>query len=119
MRRALHIVPESAVVLASTASSTARVRSNVTAAIVLAAAIFGPACASHRPRVENSAIESAAPAPTVHAQCLVCKHEGDLACVDVKVRADTPRTEYGGRTYYFCSEQCRKQFEAAPMRYIE
>jgi YHS domain-containing protein len=36
----------------------------------------------------------------------------------VKVRADTPRTTYDGKTYYFCSAQCRKEFEAGPDRYL-
>lgn len=54
-----------------------------------------------------------------HAQCLVCKSEGDLACVDVRVHDDTPRTTYQGETYYFCSEQCRKDFEKDPERYLK
>jgi len=53
-----------------------------------------------------------------HAQCLVCKSEGDLACVDVRVKSDTPRTTYKGATYYFCSDQCRKDFEKDPERYL-
>lgn len=53
-----------------------------------------------------------------HAQCLVCKSEGDLACVDVRVRDDTPRTTYEGETYYFCSDQCCKDFEKDPERYL-
>ena len=54
----------------------------------------------------------------VHAQCLVCKSEGDLACVDVIVDERTPRTSYGGATYYFCSEQCRRDFESRPEQYL-
>jgi len=54
----------------------------------------------------------------VHAQCLVCKSEGDLACVDVVVDERTPRTSYGGATYYFCSEQCRRDFEREPEPYL-
>src|ERR1044071_5299264 len=41
------------------------------------------------------------------AECLVCKHNADLACVDVEVKADTPRYVYEGKTYYFCSDGCR------------
>lgn len=29
------------------------------------------------------------------------------------------KVEYQGRTYYFCSEACRKQFEAEPERYAK
>jgi len=28
------------------------------------------------------------------------------------------RAQYGGRTYYFCSERCRNKFSAAPERYL-
>ena len=27
------------------------------------------------------------------------------------------RSEYGGRTYHFCSEQCRNRFDADPAQY--
>lgn len=53
-----------------------------------------------------------------HAECLVCKSEGDLACVDVTIEADTPRTDYNGVTYYFCSTQCRSDFEKHPAQYL-
>ena len=62
---------------------------------------------------------SAPAAPGLTAECPVCKHEGDLACVCVHVEADTPRCECGGATYYFCSEECRKDFSAHPERYLE
>lgn len=52
------------------------------------------------------------------AQCLVCRKNGDLACVCVKVLPDTPRTEYRGGTFYFCSEDCRRDFERDPQRYL-
>lgn len=29
------------------------------------------------------------------------------------------RTVFSGRSYYFCSEECRGQFEANPTRYID
>jgi len=58
----------------------------------------------------------AAGGPT--AECPVCKHEGDLACVCVHVGADTPHCECAGQTYYFCSDECRKDFEAHPERYL-
>jgi YHS domain-containing protein len=52
------------------------------------------------------------------AECLVCKHNADLACVDVKVDKDTPRAEYQGKTYYFCSETCRQEFLKNPAKYV-
>lgn len=54
----------------------------------------------------------------MRAECLVCKSEGDLACVDVAVLPDTPSTQYRGTTYYFCSEQCRRDFETHPEKYL-
>jgi YHS domain-containing protein len=53
-----------------------------------------------------------------HAECLVCKYNADLACVDLKVDAETPNSTYDGKTYYFCSDTCRKKFEKDPAKYI-
>ena len=36
-----------------------------------------------------------------HAECLVCKHNADLACVDLAVSDQTPSTTYKGQRYYF------------------
>jgi len=52
------------------------------------------------------------------AECPVCRHEGDLACVGVHVEPDTPHCECAGQTYYFCSDQCRADFEGHPERYL-
>jgi hypothetical protein len=52
-----------------------------------------------------------------HAQCTVCKKNADLACVDVAVDDRTPRAVYQGKTYYFCSDDCRKDFEKNPAKY--
>ena len=53
-----------------------------------------------------------------HAECVVCKHNADLACIDVEVDAKTPKCEYGGKTYYFCSEHCCKKFKSAPAKFM-
>ena len=66
------------------------------------------------------ATESSQAAQTVRcpcSECPVCKAEGDLACLQVKIRPDTPRLEYQGRTYWFCSEACREDFAKHPERY--
>jgi hypothetical protein len=52
-----------------------------------------------------------------HAQCPVCKCEGDLACIDVKIDPDTPRLTVDGKTVYFCSEACCCAFEKDPQSY--
>jgi len=52
------------------------------------------------------------------AECPVCKHEGDLACLCVPIEGDTPRCERDGVTWYFCSQECRAAFERAPELYL-
>jgi len=51
------------------------------------------------------------------AECPVCKHEGDLACLCVHIESDTPSCECAGKTFYFCSEECRADFVEHPERY--
>jgi uncharacterized membrane protein YraQ (UPF0718 family)/YHS domain-containing protein len=41
----------------------------------------------------------------------------DAVCGMTVDRAKALRAQYGGRTYYFCSEGCRSQFEADPESY--
>ena len=53
-----------------------------------------------------------------HAECLVCKANADLACVDVAVDSTTPTYSYNGKSYYFCSQECRNQFAKNPARYL-
>jgi YHS domain-containing protein len=52
-----------------------------------------------------------------HAECAVCKANADLACLDVTVNDQTPRYEYNGKTYYFCSDSCRDEFAKNPAKY--
>jgi YHS domain-containing protein len=56
--------------------------------------------------------------PRQHAQCLVCKYNADLACLDVDVDSNTPSYVYDGKTYYFCSQECRDEFAKNPKRYV-
>ena len=51
------------------------------------------------------------------AECLVCKYNADLACLDVDVDSTTPTYDYNGRTYYFCSKECHDEFVKNPTRY--
>lgn len=75
---------------------------------VVSAALGGCAtCTFYSPRAPEG--------PT--AECPVCRENGDLACLRVTVREATPRTEHGGRVYYFCSEECRAEFERHPEKY--
>ena len=52
-----------------------------------------------------------------HAECLVCKKNADLACVDIVVDKDTPCCGYNGKTYYFCSDECRAKFQKKPAEF--
>jgi YHS domain-containing protein len=54
-----------------------------------------------------------------HAECLVCKHENDLACLDVEIDDKTPTVTKDGTTYYFCSDECRKDFQKDPQKYLK
>src|SRR4051794_26347095 len=49
--------------------------------------------------------------------CWVCVHENDLACVKIDVDSKTPSAEYSGKTYHFCSEECKKEFVANPAKF--
>lgn len=49
--------------------------------------------------------------------CWVCVNENDLACVKVDVDEKTPTALYNGKTYHFCSEQCKKEFLVNPAKY--
>jgi YHS domain-containing protein len=60
---------------------------------------------------------SAAASTQPHAECLVCKANADLACIDVPVDGGTPSYAYNGKTYYFCSNECRKTFAKNPAKY--
>jgi Cu+-exporting ATPase len=63
---------------------------------------------------DHSTIASTQP----HAECLVCKKNADLACIDVAVDPTTPSYPYNGKTYYFCSQECRDKFARDPARYL-
>lgn len=84
---------------------------------ILASVVMGvcflAGCASEEPA--QTATTSTAP----HAECMVCKKNADLACLDVTVKANTPRADYDGKTYYFCSKECHDKFVKNPQEYVE
>lgn len=44
----------------------------------------------------------------------------DPVCdMEFKIEKAVTQTEYKGRTYYFCTEACKRQFDADPDRYAE
>ena len=48
----------------------------------------------------------------------VCAYRRDLACIVVPITPVTPRADYRGRTYYFCSDSCRDAFLTEPVKYL-
>jgi YHS domain-containing protein len=62
---------------------------------------------------------SASQGTACKAECLVCKKNADLACVDVQVDSETPAYVYNGKTYFFCSDECRSEFAKHPQKYIQ
>ncbi len=52
------------------------------------------------------------------AFCPVCRYNHDLACLKVRVDNATPRVDYEGTTYYFCSARCRAEFLKKPAKYL-
>lgn len=64
----------------------------------------------------TSSSESAKKGPT--ETCHVCRYNNDLSCVCVNVKDSTPRTSYQGTNYFFCSDDCRKDFEKKPAKYL-
>ena len=96
------------------------------ASVVLAVAWLG-GCAAEGPSGSPTTTPSLATAGPVaagdghpaHAECLVCKHNADLACVDLDVDGKTPAYTYGGRNYYFCSDKCRNEFARNPAKFVK
>jgi YHS domain-containing protein len=40
-------------------------------------------------------------------------------CVDVDLDAKTPFTDYNGKRYYFCSDDCRSEFQKDPAKFAK
>ena len=58
----------------------------------------------------------AAPDARPVAEDVVCLCKGALGCVRVRVDGGTPRSEFRGKTYYFCAEGCKEEFDRDPER---
>ena len=43
----------------------------------------------------------------------------DPVCgMEVNPASAEAQSEWGGQSFYFCSEECRRKFDAAPERYL-
>lgn len=46
--------------------------------------------------------------------------EKDLVCgMDVDPETAAAKSEYNGKTYYFCAPGCKKEFDANPAKYVK
>jgi YHS domain-containing protein len=87
-----------------------RPRANLLTAAIsvsLLAGVLGSCAVEPSGKVDGAAV----------AECSVCREKADLACLRVKINNDTPRAEYNGKTYYFCSQECKADFEKQPQKY--
>ena len=102
------MLPKSGVVQSAPGSATKvmKLLLPLVAAVLLALA----GCATPK----NDVAQDSHPTATCH----VCRYNNDLACVCVNVKDSTPRTEYQGATYYFCSDECRTAFLKRPAKYL-
>ena len=85
-------------------------------AILLVAGIFVVGCTSNKtePGKVQENTDQSTPAQT-------SKLEKDVVCgMGVNPEGpDTQKAEYKGKVYYFCSEMCKKTFEANPEKYTQ
>jgi YHS domain-containing protein len=65
-----------------------------------------------------SSVGDTAPDTRPIAEDPVCLYNRDLPCVHVRVDEKTPRADYQGKTYYFCNDGCRVEFEKNPVKYV-
>jgi len=93
------------------AESMKQFRINGTVAVLLAALLAGLAGCVTSPHAAGLNGDPG-------AICHVCRYNNDLACVCVKVDEKTPRAEYQGKTYYFCSDDCRTAFLKNTAKYL-
>ncbi len=55
---------------------------------------------------------------TPRGTCYVCKYNNDLACVQFRLKPETPKAVYEGQTYLFCGTDCRDAFVKHPEKYL-
>lgn len=53
------------------------------------------------------------------AECMVCVSNHDEQCRLVHIKDDTPRCNWDGRAWHFCSEECREAFLKEPEKYAK
>lgn len=44
----------------------------------------------------------------------------DPVCkIEVNTMSAEARSEWGGQTFYFCSQECKRKFDANPEKYVD
>ncbi|MFN3533525.1 MAG: YHS domain-containing protein [Candidatus Brocadia sp.] len=49
----------------------------------------------------------------------VCAYFSDMGCINIVVDENTPKSTYEGITYYFCSNDCKVDFDKNPSKYLK
>ncbi len=49
----------------------------------------------------------------------VCAYLSDMGCINIAVSDNTPKSTYEGVTYYFCSKECKVDFDRNPLKYLK
>jgi YHS domain-containing protein len=42
-----------------------------------------------------------------------------MACIDIEVDPETPFADYGGKRFYFCSDECKAEFQKNPSKFAQ
>ena len=49
----------------------------------------------------------------------VCAYLSDMGCINIAVDENTPKSTYEGVAYYFCSTECKMDFDKNPSKYLK
>ncbi len=57
---------------------------------------------------------------SMHGSAITSTAEKDPVCgMDVDPKTAAGKSEYMGKTYYFCAPGCKKSFDANPAKYLQ
>jgi Cu(I)/Ag(I) efflux system membrane fusion protein len=49
----------------------------------------------------------------------VAVHKDPVCGMEVEPDKSTPKSEYRGKTYYFCSDHCKREFDKNPAKFLD
>jgi YHS domain-containing protein len=85
-------------------------------------AVAGPSMTSVKPPTPEPKPAASAPASDVKAPGeaqVGDKARCPVSGEDFTVEATSPKSEYEGKTYFFCCGDCKKKFDADPQKYVK